>query len=233
MNYELLSQALCMCVCARARVCCSLLWASALCVLTQPPSQSVPISSHKAGKLSFSLSLQADLQLVSASIPAGRSVFRAKGGCTSSNSSSQSIISYRLHCSTAGPQLPTSEGESSTAGPQLPTAEGESFWMAVTQRHVRRVAVQTALRRRTPPLRTSQRRLVDAARSFAADGEMSQHDEQPWQERLVLFVMLCGMVVYLARVVLNFRSGGLTLVRDSCTSSSEQELTEGAEEHSD
>ena len=39
--------------------------------------------------------------------------------------------------------------------------------------------------------------------------------QQPWQERLLIFVLLCVMVLYLARVVLRFRGQGLTIHRGS------------------
>ena len=37
--------------------------------------------------------------------------------------------------------------------------------------------------------------------------------QQPWQERLLIFVILCAMVLYLARVLTQFRSQGLSVRR--------------------
>ena len=39
--------------------------------------------------------------------------------------------------------------------------------------------------------------------------------QQPWQERLLIFVLLCAMVLYLARIVRRFRGQGLTVRRNS------------------
>lgn len=63
--------------------------------------------------------------------------------------------------------------------------------------------------------------------------------EQPWQERLILFVVLCAITAYLARIVFNFRRQGLALSRadievnrSSSEADADSEGREG-EEHSD
>lgn len=60
--------------------------------------------------------------------------------------------------------------------------------------------------------------------------------DQPWQERLLIFVLLCAMVVYLARMVGNFRGQGLTVRREASGSDASDADNNDAgydEEHSD
>eukprot|EP00884_Botryococcus_braunii_P003477 jgi/Botrbrau1/1312/Bobra.0063s0028.1 len=37
----------------------------------------------------------------------------------------------------------------------------------------------------------------------------------PWQERLFIFVFLCAMVLYLAKIAFDFRNNNLTLRRNA------------------
>ena len=61
--------------------------------------------------------------------------------------------------------------------------------------------------------------------------------EQPWQERLILFVVLCAMTAYLARIVYSFRRQGLAISRaeseDDISSSDDQPGGRAVDEHSD
>jgi hypothetical protein len=40
------------------------------------------------------------------------------------------------------------------------------------------------------------------------------YEPGPWQERLLVFVLLCAMVLYLAKVAFDFRTSNLTLRRN-------------------
>lgn len=63
---------------------------------------------------------------------------------------------------------------------------------------------------------------------------MEPAQDQPWQERLLFFCLLCAMVFWLARILINFRSAGLRLRRQDTASSSEDEEPEDEEpSHSD
>lgn len=57
--------------------------------------------------------------------------------------------------------------------------------------------------------------------------------QQPWQERLLIFVLLCLMVYYLARVVLQFRGQGLSVRRAASESGSSGEGEDSPEEYQD
>ena len=68
-----------------------------------------------------------------------------------------------------------------------------------------------------------------------AFSDQTDPTQQPWQERLLIFVLLCAMVFYLAKIVWRFRRQGLTVTRN--VSEGEVAIPEDddgyAEDHSD
>ena len=60
--------------------------------------------------------------------------------------------------------------------------------------------------------------------------------QQPWQERLLIFVILCAMVLFLARTLTQFRSQGLSIRRassDGDSPASRETSEEYQEDHSE